>query len=212
MAITRAVTFENASLTGAGVAADSVSSGGMTLDSASTLKGKYCAVSDASTAAFGEIDITGQTTIYVSMYVMLPSLPSTVRVLQLLNAGTTLGNIQVTATGAIRLRLGGTQQGSDSSITVSANQPFRIGIKQFNNASTGTLDAYVALGDADFDTAFASATGLATSGTTDAIRFGGTSAIVQGYWDDIRIDDAQLPSPSIEWLHALPPFRPLLTM
>ena len=65
-------------------------------------------------------DFTTADDLYVSMYVRVNRLPaSDVRILQIMNSGTTVGNVMLRTNGALRLRNGSTTIGTDSSETTT---------------------------------------------------------------------------------------------
>ena len=83
----------------------------------------------------------------------MTALPSgDVRILHLSNGGTTVGNIQLRASGALRLRNDSSTVGSETA-ALSANTLYRIGLRQRQGTgSDAVLEAYLAVGNAAFTT------------------------------------------------------------
>lgn len=201
MAPIAAAGFEAAALTGSD-AFTSTTGAGITLDSASKIKGTYSAATDNVTASFGAITFTGVATLWASFYLFLTAIPATMRILQIRDtAAATVGELVIVNTGKVRLRQSGVQVGSDSTLTLATSTLYRLGIRQTVGSGTGILAGYVVAGDADFGAAFASSSAQTIANNANEIRVGGTnSVVVNGWLDDIRLDDAQMPAPSIEWL------------
>ena len=127
----------------------------------------------------------------------MTALPSgDVRILHLSNGGTTVGNIQLRASGALRLRNDSSTVGSETA-ALSANTLYRIGLRQRQETgSDAVLEAYLAVGTATFTTPFATLTNDAWTSAADRLRAGSTSgAAIDLILDDIRIDSATMPGP-----------------
>ena len=125
------------------------------------------------------------------------ALPSgDVRILQLRNGDDTVGNIQLRANGALRLRNDGTAVGVETA-ALSPNTLYRIGLRQRQGTgSDAILEAYLAVGTAAFTTPFATLTNGVWVGAADRMRAGVTSgAAIDLILDDIRIDSATMPGP-----------------
>lgn len=133
--------------------------------------------------------------LYVSFYLKLNALPSaTASIASIYNSGTRVGTIQVGTTGILRFNNSSTLIGTGP--TLSPNTKYRIGIHQKSGSGNGVLEAYLAVGDAEFGSSFASSP-IQTI-TTDAteFRFG---ALVSGtpnfVVDNVRIDSGSMPGP-----------------
>jgi hypothetical protein len=112
------------------------------------------------------------------------------------NSGTTVGNLQLTSSGALQLRNGSTQIGSNSA-TLSVGTLYRIGIHQKKGAGgNAVLEAYLAVGSAAFGSPFASSTTGSFTTQATQFRLGATTATaVDIVVDDIRLDTAAMPAP-----------------
>src|SRR5262249_25428160 len=113
----KTITFEGASLTDAVTGADSVqtSASAVVLTATNPLKGSYSAVMPNTGNAYLREDFTGADDLFVTFYVRVTSLPSSnTRIVQISNSGTTVGEIQLTTLGKLRLRNAGTTIGLDS--------------------------------------------------------------------------------------------------
>jgi hypothetical protein len=140
---------------------------------------------------------TASSDVYVSMYIRFSALPSgDVRILHLSNNGTTVGNIQLRASGTLRLRNDSSTVGSETA-ALSANTLYRIGLRQRQGSGgDAVLEAYLAVGTAAFTTPFATLTTGTWTSAADRLRAGSTSgAAVDLILDDIRIDSATMPGP-----------------
>ncbi|WP_026371041.1 RHS repeat-associated core domain-containing protein [Kallotenue papyrolyticum] len=190
-------TFESGSLTGSqGV--DSVY-GSVTLEQTAPLKGRYSARFDQAQGAYLREQFTATERVYISFYVRITALPtSSVRVLQVRNNSTTVGNIEIRPTGRLRLRVGTTTVGSESQ-PLQVNHLYRIGLVQIQGSGTNAvLEGYVASADEAFGAPFATlTTGTWTTPASD-VRVGETTggSTLHAIVDDLRIDSAAMPAPS----------------
>lgn len=150
------------------------------------------------TSSYVQEQFTATSDVYVSMYIRFSALPSgDVRILQLRNGNTTVGNIQLRANGKLRLRNDSSPEESESA-TLSTNTLYRIGLRQRQviGSGDGILEAYLAVGTAAFTTPFASLTNGTWTSAADRLRAGVTSgAAIDLIVDDIRIDSAVMPGP-----------------
>lgn len=191
------ITFEGGSLTHVTTGADRVV-GTVSLENGSPLKGAYALrVQNAATSYLQE-GFTATDDLYVSAYLRLNALPAgDVRVLQISNAGVTVGSILLRATGRLRLRAGSTAVGVESA-SLQVGQLYRIGIHQRRGTgATAVLEAFVATGDNAFGAPFAAlSTGTFTT-AADRLRFGSTASNAADLvLDDVRLDAAAMPEPS----------------
>jgi hypothetical protein len=188
------ITFENGALVHATTGADRTS-GSVTLESTAPIKGSYSATIANATSTYLEESFTAADDLYISFVVRVNARPSaSVRIVQLTNAGTTVGSIQLRSDGKLQLRNGSTLIGT-SALALTVGTTYRIGIHQKKgNGGNAVLEAYLANDGAAFGAPFAaSAVGTWTT-AADRLRFGTTtSAALAATFDDIRVDRAALP-------------------
>src|SRR6185503_2040958 len=144
-----------------------------------------------------EETFTAANDLYVSFYLRLTALPaSDARLVLISNSGTTVGNLLLRTTGALRLRNGSTTIGSDSP-ALTVGQLYRVGVHQQRGAGTNAvLEAFLAPADNPFTTSFArTAIGTWTT-ATDRFRLGATTGTVNVVVDDIRLDAFAMPPAS----------------
>jgi hypothetical protein len=187
------ITFEGASLTGS-VGADSIA-GSVVLATTQTIKGGYAARTSGAGSSYLQEDFGATDNLFVSFYVRVNIIPSgDVRLALISNAGTTVGNLVLRSNGALRLRVGSTTIGMDST-PLSVGTVYRVGLHQTRG---GLLEAYWAVGDAPFGAAFAATSSGTWATPADRLRVGATtSAVLDAIIDDIRLDLAQMPPPSL---------------
>jgi len=112
------------------------------------------------------------------------------------NAGTTVGNLLLRTTGALRLRNSSTTAGVDSA-PLAVGALYRVGVHQQRGAgSTAVLEAFLAQDDAAFTTSFARMTTGTWITAADRLRVGSTTGTVNVVVDDLRLDASAMPSPS----------------
>lgn len=193
------ILLENGTLTDATDGFDSTA-GTPSLDTTSKLKGANSILCSA-VGDWGEENFTGVDTLYVSAYILFSGLPATnqSRVLRIFNTTDILCTIYISSAGAIQLRdTTNTQIGSASGVTVTINNPFRIGLRYTKGTGAdGILEAFAAAGDDAFGAAFASTSTHVDTLQANRVRAGqntgGTVCTV--YVDNVRIDDAAMPGP-----------------
>ena len=187
-------TFEGG-LTDPATGVDSVA-GTVTLETASPLKGTRSA-RIATTSSWLEETFTATNDLYVSFYLRLTALPAAdARLVLISNSGTTVGNLLLRTTGALRLRNGSTTIGSDSP-ALTVGQLYRVGVHQQRGAGTNAvLEAFLALADNPFTTSFARTTIGTWTTATDRFRLGATTGTVNVVVDDIRLDAFAMPPAS----------------
>ncbi len=191
------ITFEDGSLVSPTSGVDSIS-GPVALNNTALIKGIYSAGIPGVGSAYLQDDFTAVDDLYVSWYVKVNALPSgDVRVALISNAGTTVGNLLLRASGGLRLRNGSTTIGMDST-PLTVGVVYRLGLHQKRGTgANGILEGYLASGDNAFGAPFASSlTGTWTTGA-DRFRFGATtSTVLDAGFDDVRLDAASMPGPS----------------
>jgi hypothetical protein len=189
------ITFEGGSLTGA-TGVDSTS-GTVMLETSAPLKGTFSARIASAGSSYLQEDVTATNDLYISFYLRINALPSSdARIALISNAGTTVGNIVLRSNGALRLRNGSTQIGSDSA-PLSVGTLYRIGLRQKQGSGgNAALEAYLAAGGAAFGAPFASMTSGTWTTAADRLRLGATSSTAANIVvDDIRLDTAVMPGP-----------------
>lgn len=188
-------TFESASLTGASGA--SSTSGTVTLDSTSQLKGTYSAAMSAS-SSFVRFSHTVDT-IYVVFYFKYSGTMAQHRLIWMTNVSTGVLRATLQTTGKLRLQTGasGTAIGSDSPVAMVAGNTYRIAVRYTKGTgSDAILQAWFAEGDTPFGAPFAeTSVDSATLGVT-RVDIGNTAAgTANSVWiDNVRVDDAALPT------------------
>jgi chitodextrinase len=192
----KAITFEGNSLTGAS-GADSLSGSGVTLDIATPLKGVASAQFNTSSGYLTE-DFAGVDDLFVSFYLRLNALPSTdTRIAFISNAGTTVGNIVLRSTGALRLRVGSTTIGESAALAVKP-AVYRVGLHQKRGTGgNGVLEAFVMPANATaFGAPFAATAAGSWMTQANRLRFGATNGqAINATFDEIILDAAAMPSP-----------------
>lgn len=189
------ITFET-SLTDAATGFDKVSSG-VALVTSGALRG-----AKSATATSGDLEETFTATddLYVSFYLRLNAVTSGPRIAFISNNGTTVGNLVLTSTGALRLRSGSSTIGADSSPLVPG-QIYRVGLRQKKGTSgnNAILQAFLALGDNPFPAPFAATTTGSWKTLADRLKLGATTGSVNLTLDDVRLDSSAMPgtAPSV---------------
>jgi RHS repeat-associated protein len=160
--------FETANLLDPVSGVDQVA-GTVEIETAAPIKGAYSARVPNTSDSYLREDIANTDDLFVSFYLRVTALPSSnTRVLQIRNGSTTVGAMQLTTSGRLRLRNDSTNIGLDSApLTVGA--VYRVGVHQKKGTgANGVLAAYLAAGDASFTSPFAAST--TQSFTTQATR------------------------------------------
>jgi hypothetical protein len=188
------ITFENGALIHATSGVDSTS-GSVTLNSSTPLKGSYSANLTNATSAYLQENFTAADDVYVSFVLRVNALPSSsARIAFLSNDGTTIGNIQLMSDGKLQLRNGSTALGT-SAVALSVGTTYRVGIHQRRGTGgNAVLEAYLASDGAAFGSPFATNSAGSWTTAADRLRFGATSGgALTATFDDIRIDTGALP-------------------
>jgi PKD repeat protein len=190
------ITLEDGSLTNPSSGADAVQ-GSVSLNSATPLKQVYSANVTAG-SSFVDESFTAASDFYLSFYFRLNAIPtSDVRLVQITNAGTTTVKVQVKTTGRLRLVAGSTTIGETSN-SLTVGQVYRLGIHQ--KAGTGAnavAEAFLAVGDQEFGTPFATSANGTWKTSADRVRVGATTSTpVNVVLDDLRLDSGSMPPPS----------------
>jgi len=186
------ITFENGSLTHATTGADRVS-GAVTLDTAAPVAGTASARFSGA-GGYLEESFGSQDDVYAAALLKVGTLPtSDTRVVQVLNGSTTVGALQLRASGRLRLRNGSTTIGVESA-PLTAGTTYRVGVHQRRGTGgNAVLEAFVAPAGAAFGAPFArTATGAWTTAAT-AVRLGVTTGNGTFSLDDVLLDAAAMP-------------------
>jgi len=180
-------------------------------ESASPIKGSFSAKVTNLPNVYVEQSFGPADDIYVSFYFRLTSRPTADnRIAQVLNTGATLANLWLRLDGTLCLKYGNAWSGGTpgpSCTTLAraiglAPSVYRIGIHQRrgDGVSNALVEAYLAVGDAPFGAAFASASVAPTSTAywqtqANVFRLGSalTSTALDAVFDDIKLDSVFMP-------------------
>jgi hypothetical protein len=134
--------------------------------------------------------------LYLSFYLRVDALPSsTTRIVQISNSGTTVGELQLTTAGKLRLRHAGTTIGADSAV-LSVGTVYRVGLRQKQGTGAdAVLEAYLASAAGPFTTPFAGSSSLSFTTAATRLSIGATtsSAAAAITVDDIMLDTRSMP-------------------
>lgn len=196
------ITLEGNSLSGTN-GFDSTSGAEISVASSTPIKDSFYArvVCTGGAASYGQEDYTASNDIYVSSYFRFPTNPAgVINFLEVRDASAALARVRFTTTGGASLRLvdsGGSTVGTDFAVT--ANTIYRVGLHYgLGSGANGVVEMFVATGDNAFGAADRQS--LVNTGTTQAtrLRAGVTAAATFTIdFDDLRIDDASMPGPSV---------------
>jgi unsaturated chondroitin disaccharide hydrolase len=192
----KTITFEGASLTDPTNGVDSVS-GTVARETASPLKGAASARVPNNANGYLTESFTGVDDLYVSFYVRLNARPATdARIALISNGGTTIGNLVLRSTGALRLRSGSTTIGADTA-PLATGAIYRVGLRQRKGAGgNAVLEAFLAQGDAAFGAPFAALANGSWTSQADRLRFGATNGnVIDVTFDDVKLDAAAMTAP-----------------
>ena len=192
----KTMTFEGTSLTDPVTGADKIS-GAPVRETANPIVGAGSVTIPNLSSGYLDETFTAAADAYVAFDLRLNAKPTgSVRIVFLSDQGTTVGNLQLQASGALRLRNGSTTIGVDSAPLV-VGTVYRVGLHQKRSTgANGVLQAYVAPAGAAFGTPFASlSTGTWTT-SADRLRFGATAgSAVNMTADSIALDAGAMPGP-----------------
>ena len=201
--VIKTMTFESGSLLDPATGADSAN-GTVVLDTTAPLKGTVSARVPGTSGSYLTEHFTPAGDLYVSFYLRLAAIPgSDTRIALISNGGESVGNLLLSTTGQLRLRLGSTTIGAESA-PLAAGQLYRIGLHQKAASGSAVLEAFIALGDGAFGAPFAG-TGAGTWTTSaDRLRVGSTTGAVDAVFDDVTLDTVAMPGPSFAAAPVLP--------
>ena len=194
----KTMTFESTSLTDPLTGADSVT-GALVRETGSPIMGAGSVRVPNLSSGYLQETFTAAADAYVAFDLRLAARPTgTVRIVFFSDQGTTVGNIQLLSTGALRLRSGSTTVGPDSA-PLAAGTVYRVGLHQRKGTgANGLLEAFLAPAGTAFGSPFAGqATGTWTT-SADRMRFGATSgSAVDLTADNVAVDVGAMPGPSV---------------
>jgi hypothetical protein len=170
--------------------------GAVALEAATPIHGTASA-RFANTTGYLQESFPATADAYVTMRVRVVALPTgTPRILQVMNSGTTVGNITLSSTGRLRLRNGSTAVGAESSPLLLGNT-YVIGLRQSRGTGAdATLEAFVAPDGGTFGAPFARLTTGAWTTSADRLRFGATNGTaVDLTVDDVLVGSGGMPAP-----------------
>ncbi|MFL5800955.1 MAG: hypothetical protein ACJ8CR_04360 [Roseiflexaceae bacterium] len=188
------ITFESGRLVDATNGVDSTS-GSVTLETASPLKGSYSARVAGVADAYLQENFSATDDLYIALALRVNALPSAdTRILLVSNNGTTIGNLVLRSNGALRLRNGTAPIGVDTA-PLSVGATYRVGIHQKRGSGgNAMLEAYLAADGAAFGAPFAAISNGTWATAADRLRFGATvSVAIDATFDDLKLDAASMP-------------------
>ena len=192
----KTMTFEGTSLTDPVTGADKIS-GAPVRETANPIVGVGSVTIPNLASGYLDETFTAAADAYVAFDLRLNASPTgSVRIVFLSDQGTTVGNLQLQASGALRLRNASSTIGVDSAPLV-VGTVYRVGLHQKQGTgANAVLQAYLAPAGAAFGTPFASlATGTWTT-SADRLRFGATAgSAVNMTADTIALDAGAMPGP-----------------
>ncbi len=207
------ITFEDgtASLVNATTGAGLNANNGMVQESVSPIKGLYSARSPNTNNTYLDQSFTAVNNVYTSFYIRVASLPpADMRIAQILGSGNTIANLWLRTNGTLCLKYGAYWSGGTTTTACSAPIQlaptyYRVGLHQLRGDGTNNavVEAFLAQGDAQFSTPFASSTVTPTAAgywqyQANDLRIGPslTSSSLDATFDDIKLDTAFMPGPS----------------
>ena len=196
-------TFEanGGSLTDPSTGVTSTSGTGLSVETVSPLKGSFSARANGG-SSYLQDTFTGKDDVYASFYLRLNALPTAgVRIAMFLDGSTTVGNFNLTTTGALTLRNGTTAIGANSA-ALAIGQVYHVALHQKKGTgANAVLEGFLAVGDAAFGVPFASSSTGTWIDQATSFRLGATIATaVDLVVDNIQIDTTlpfSAPAPSI---------------
>jgi hypothetical protein len=191
----RDMTFEQGSLTGPD-GADSIK-GTVQLESGAALKGQASARIANVSSSYLHLDLSGSNEYFASFYLRLETVPAAATLARLSASGTWQGNIYLTSARTLKLRSNTTSIGAETA-PLAPGVVYRVGLHQKGTGSAALLEAFLATGDAPFGGAFAANASQSITNAPSSFDIGSTGTTpVDVTLDDIRLDTAMMPPPSI---------------
>ena len=192
------MTFEGGSLTDPATGADRLEGAVLpTLETVAPIKGAYAAHTAGTGSSYLRADFPPTTDLYVALYIRLNALPAAdVRLVQILAAGTAIGDLVLNEHGQLRLRAFTNTIGAPVG-PLQVGVVYRLGIHQrAGSGADAVLEGYLATGDAPFGAPFARTSQGTWTTPADRLKVGGTNNPVDLVLDDVALDAAALPPPS----------------
>ena len=182
-------TFEAGTLTDPATGVTSTSGAGVSMETITPLKGQFSGHVNAGNSWLQDT-FAGKDDIYASFYLRLNALPTgAVRIVMFSDGGTTVGNFNLTTAGALTLRNGTTNIGSNSAL-LTVGQIYRVALHQKKGTgNNAVLEGFLAVGDAAFGVPFASTSTGTWTTQADTLKIGGTIASPA---PDLTADNIQL--------------------
>jgi hypothetical protein len=129
--------------------------------------------------------------------VRLAAVPASATLARLSAGGTWQGNIYLTSAGTLKLRNNTSSIGTETA-ALTPGVIYRVGLHQKGTGSAALLEGFLATGDAPFGGAFAATTSQSIASAPASFDLGSTGTTpVDLTLDDIRLDTAMMPPPSI---------------
>lgn len=173
-------------------------SGPVTLETAMPLAGSASA-SIAQAKAYLQEGFSPTDDLYVRFAVRLRSLSSgSPRIMMISKGGTTGANLSLLSNGRLRLRVGSTTVGVDSTPLV-VGTTYYVGLHQRRGSgANAVVEAFVST-SATLGTPFASTASGKLTSPADRIRFGATNSLpVNLLLDEVLLDTSSMPMASVE--------------
>ena len=191
------ITFEDGDIIDPTTGFDS-KTGTITLETAFPIKGAD-SMTITTGSSYGQEDYTATDEIFISFYLKIAALPSgQVRLARIADQGTTVGALTLETTGKVTLRNFVTSLGA-STAALTPGTVYRIAIHQKQGTgSNAVLEGFLATGDANFTTPFASSGTQTFTTRADSVQVGASTPTGGTLtFDDIRLDSETMPGPSV---------------
>jgi hypothetical protein len=191
------ITFENGSITDLMTGFDT-KTGTVNISKTSPIKGAD-SMTITTGSSYGQENYTATNEIFISLYLKIGAVPSgQVRLVRIADQGTTVGALTLETTGKLTLRNGSSSVGATTA-ALTPGTIYRIGIHQKKGTgSNAVLEGFLATGDAQFITAFATNTGQKFTTQADSVQIGASTSTGGNLtFDDIRLDTGTMPGPSV---------------
>jgi hypothetical protein len=150
-------------------------------------------------SSYGQENYTATDEVFISLYLKISAVPSgQVRLVRIADQGTTVGALTLEATGKLTLRNGSASVGATTAALVPGTV-YRMGIHQKKGTgSNAVLEGFLAAGDAQFSTAFATNAAQKFTTQADSVQIGASTSTGGNLtFDDIRLDTGAMPGPSV---------------
>jgi hypothetical protein len=175
--------------------------GSVSLETASPIKASYSATATAG-LSYGQENYPATDEIFISFYLKIAAVPTgEIRVVRIADQANTVGALTLESNGKLTLRNFTTNLGV-SATALTPGTIYRLGLHQKKGTGTnGILEGFLAIGDTSFTVPFASNSAQTFTTQADSVQVGITTSVGGTLTiDDIRLDTAAMPGPSIESL------------